>query len=93
MGSRDENGKKLTLDGARELLRCQSKIVKDALDRSERAERALSECRTALHWCERQRDEARAMVIAHQHGPDGAASVSAALRGLSAGKVVWVARI
>ena len=71
------------LDSARELLACQAKIVRDALDRCERAERELAELKTQLHWTERERDEARALVIAHQAGPDGPALASAALRGLS----------
>ena len=70
------------LDEARELLHCQARIVREALDRCERAERALSECRTALHWAERARDEARAMVLARQDGPHGAQVASAVLTGL-----------
>jgi type II secretory pathway component PulM len=70
------------LDKTRQLLRCQAVIVRECLDRTERAERELSEERTARHWAERERDEARAMVLARQDGPHGAQVASAVLTGL-----------
>jgi hypothetical protein len=82
MASSDGGHKALTLDSARELLHCQAKALRGALDRGERAERELAEMRTALHWAERQRDEARAKVLARQDGPHGAQVASAVLTGL-----------
>jgi hypothetical protein len=68
------------LDEARELLHCQARIVREALDRCERAERALSECRTALHWAERATDRVR--ETARNAAPSGVQALSEALRGL-----------
>jgi hypothetical protein len=68
------------LDEARSLLKTQAIIVRDALDRSERAERELAKTRTALHFAERAVDAAR--EAARNAAPSGAAAVSAALRGL-----------
>ena len=74
------------LDDARELLACQAKALRSALDRGEKAERELAAERTARHWAERARDEARAMVLARQDGPHGAQVASAVLTGLQGHK-------
>jgi hypothetical protein len=70
------------LDQARSLLATQAKAFRSALDRCEKAEKELSECRTALHWAERSIDALR--EAASKAAPSGAAAVSAALLGLPA---------